>query len=129
MIVSVSKETPYVTAFSDGRNETLSDTTLDNGGGGAGFRPHDLLEAALACCLNISLRIYAEKHNIPLGETKVHVALDRSIPDRTIFEYKVELEGDLSEAQRKELTEQVTSCPVGQTLSKQISFRRLPAGS
>ena len=40
-----------------------SDNTPDKGGKGAGFRPHELLEAALACCMNMSVRMYAESHS------------------------------------------------------------------
>ena len=128
MIVGVGTESRYVTIFSDGRNEAKSDTTLDKGGSGAGFRPHDLLEAALACCLNISVRIYADKHNIPLSGIKVGVSLDRSDPEQTVFEYQVELQGDLTDEQRRELMEQTKSCPVGQTLSRNISFRCSTSG-
>lgn len=50
MIETESRSEPYATRFSDGVQEALADTTADKGGGGAGFRPHDLLEAALATC-------------------------------------------------------------------------------
>lgn len=124
MIVSTSTEIPYVTLFSDGRHEAKSDTTLENGGGGAGFRPHDMLEAALACCLNMSIRIYAEKREIPLTGARVKVTLHRDDPGRTVFKYQVELDGDLTAAQRTELMDLATACPVGRTLSAEISICR-----
>lgn len=124
MIVSTSTGIPYVTLFTDGRHEAKSDTTLENGGGGAGFRPHDMLEAALACCLNMSIRIYAEKREIPLTGARVKVTLHRDEPGRSVFKYRVDLEGDLTAAQRNELMEQATACPVGRTLSTEISICR-----
>lgn len=124
MIVSISGEKPYATIFTDGKNEAACDTTLDKGGGGSGFRPHDLLEAAFACCLNISLRMLADEHKIPLREAKVSVLLNREDPEQTIFEYAVELQGDLTEQQSRELMEQAASCPVSKTISKKISFCR-----
>lgn len=53
-------------------------TTPDKGGGNQGFRPHELLEAALATCMNIHLRMYAANHGIELGEVTTKVTLDRS---------------------------------------------------
>lgn len=126
MIVSKSGQKPFVTIFTDGKNEAVCDTTLDKGGSGSGFRPHDLLEAALACCLNMSLRMAADNHKIALREIKVSVLLNRDDPEQTIFEYGVELDGDLTEHQKRMLLELAGSCPVSKTISKKISFRRSP---
>ncbi len=122
MITSTSMETPYATIFTDGNREAVCDTALDKGGNGSGFRPHDLLEAAFACCLNMSLRMYADKYKIPLSQARVTVTLNRDNPEQTVFEYRVELRGDLTEEQRRKLFEQAEACPVKRTLSKQISF-------
>ncbi|MFZ0942719.1 MAG: OsmC family protein [Syntrophobacteraceae bacterium] len=124
MIVSTSGKEPYATIFTDGKSEAACDTTFDKGGGGSGFRPHDLLEAAFACCLNISLRMAADKHKIPLREAKVSVLLNRDDPEQTIFEYAVELQGDLTVQQSRELLKLAASCPVSRTMSKKISFCR-----
>jgi putative redox protein len=124
MIVSISGAKPYATIFTDGKREAACDTTLDKGGSDSGFRPHDLLEAAFACCLNISLRMLADKHKIPLREAKVSVLLNRDDPEQTVFEYAVELRGDLTAQQRRKLMELAGSCPVSRTISKKISFCR-----
>ncbi len=126
MIVSVSSKIPYVTVFGDGKNEAVCDTTPDKGGSGAGFRPVDLLEAAFACCLNVTIRKYADKHQIPLSETKVSVSLHRDDPKETVFEYAIELKGDLTPAQRQKLMKMEELCAVSQALAKPISFRSSP---
>ena len=124
MIVSVSAKTPYATIFTDGKREATCDTIPDKGGSGSGFRPLDLLEAAFACCLNITIRRYADKHKIPLAEAKVSVSLNRdNNPEQTVFEYGIELQGDLTAEQRQKLMELAALCTVKKTLSKQISFR------
>ena len=66
----------------------------------------------------------ADKHKIPLREAKVSVLLNREDPEQTIFEYAVELQGDLTAQQRRELMELAASCPVSETISKKISFCR-----
>jgi putative redox protein len=67
--------------------------------------------------------MYADKHQIPLSEAKVSVSLNRDNPEQTVFEYGVELQGDLTAAQRQKLMELAALCPVKRTLSKHISFR------
>ena len=52
MIVSTGNKDTYITKMSNHRNEIYSDTTESNGGSGQYFRPHDLIEAGFASCLN-----------------------------------------------------------------------------
>ncbi len=128
MITCVSKEPDFETVFTDGqRHEGSIDVPAEKGGGDSGFRPHDLLEAALAGCLNITLRKYAAGHNIPLAGATTWVSLNRQIPEETIFEYGLELQGLITEAQRQELIEAAAACAVHQTLSRKISFNCLSA--
>jgi putative redox protein len=48
MIEATSKSIRYQTQLTSGAHSALSDTTRDKGGRESGFRPHDLLEAAVA---------------------------------------------------------------------------------
>lgn len=43
--------------FTYGGQFSVSDTTPGKGGGNLGFRPHELLEAALAGYMNMTLRM------------------------------------------------------------------------
>ena len=123
MITCKSGNTRYKTLFSNGVHEAYADTTEDKGGGGTSFRPHDLLEAALASCLNMYVRMYADKHNIPLHGISTAVTLDRVSPAEVTFKYSIELDGPLSEEQRQRLLQVSKECPVRKTLSQKISFR------
>ena len=125
MIVSSSDESRYKTLFTNGSQKAFSDTTSDKGGADSGFRPHDLLEAALATCMNITLRWYADNHGIPLSGVTTEVRLNRGISGETIFEYKVKLDGPLTEEQRQILLNVAESSHVRRTLSKKISFHQL----
>jgi putative redox protein len=127
MIKCLSKESNFETFFTDDRHEGTIDAPADKGGGGAGFGPHELLEAALAGCLNITLRKYAASHNIPLAGATTWVSLNRQIPEETIFEYGLELQGPITAAQRQELIQAAAACAVHQTLSRKISFNCLSA--
>ena len=122
MIKANSKDTRYQTLFTNGKHSAISDTTRDKGGNESGFRPHDLLEAALASCINMTLRMYADQHGIPLSGVTTRVRLDRSNPEESVFEYEIEFLGSLAENDREHLLEIAEKCPVRQTLSKRIKF-------
>ena len=122
MIEAVSTSIPWQTDFSDGIHRALGDTTTDKGGGGGGFRPHDLLEAALACCVNMTIRMYAGHHAIALQGVHTKVSLDRSQPGQALFRYWVELEGELTAQDRERLLRAAQACPVRRTLSGGIDF-------
>jgi putative redox protein len=123
MIKAISEQPPYKTLFTNGKSVSFSDTTADKGGGGTGFRPHELLEAALASCMNMYLSMFAQEHSIPLSSISTTVILDRSMPNEVCFEYSVDLSGDLSETDRRRLLDEIKSCPLRQTLSKKVTFR------
>jgi putative redox protein len=126
MTTSRSEGAPYKTVFSDGIREAYADASVEKGGSNSGFGPHRLLEASVACCITIWLRMYADKHSIPLRGVTAKVSLNRETASETIFEYGVELEGPLNEDQRQDVLRQAKLCPVCQTLSRRISFHELP---
>ena len=107
----------YAATFSNGDYSAPADTTAEKGGGDAGFRPHDLLEAALATCLTMTLRMAADERGFPLETVSANVTLDRSAKDEVVFEYSIELQGELTDAQREELLEAAGGSSVRQTLS------------
>ena len=125
MIIASSEPQHFLTRFSNGKQTRSADTTPDKGGGDSGFRPHELLEAALATCMNMNLRMYAANHGIELGNVSTTVSLDRNSPLEAVFNYSIELSGQLDDEQRKKLLEIAETCPVRRTLSKKLTFRSL----
>lgn len=124
MIKSILKQPDYQTQFTNGNNVCISDTTIDKGGSDEGFRPHELLEAALANCMNISIRMFAREHSIPLSSISTMVTLDRSSSDEVCFKYSIKLPDNISEEDRQNLLKVVKSCPVRNTLLKKIRFKK-----
>jgi putative redox protein len=127
LITCFNKKVPFSAWFTNGKHEGHCDAPLEKGGGDAGFGPHELLEAALANCLNIYVRVYAASHDIPLAGIMTEVTLDRQTPGEAVFRYALELKGPLTEDQRWELIQAAQACPVHQTLAGKISFTCLPA--
>ena len=103
------------------------DMPAEKGGDGDGFRPHELLEAALASCMSMTVRIAAEKYGYPLEHVAVTVTLDRSDPEAFAFDYRLALSGDLTEAQRSRLERAAAQCPVSKTIAANPRLRPSPA--
>lgn len=122
MIRADSQPIKYQTEFTNGAHISTSDTTADKGGANLGFRPHELLEAALATCMNMTLRMAAEQYGIPLSSVSITVSLNRKEPKEPVFEYSVQFDGALSEAQKSQLLAAVEKCPVRNTLSQPLRF-------
>lgn len=122
MIIASCEAPAYRTKFSDGVHESFSDVTAKDGGQSAGFAPHQLLEAALATCINITVRMYADRHEIPLRGVTTNTGITRPQPGEVLFSYEVAFEGDLTEEQKQKLARAAQACPVRRTLSQNLRF-------
>ena len=56
-------------------HEVASDAPTTKGGGGMDFGAHELLEASLAACLNMAVRMHAHQKSIPLEHVSTRVTL------------------------------------------------------
>lgn len=122
MITTRSERENYRTAFANHSESAMADAPVNKGGSGAGFGPHELLEAAFATCISMAVRMKASELGLRIAEVTSSVRLERSAKDRVVFEYSVDIQGNLSEEQRAQLRLAADSCPVRQTLSKSIAF-------
>lgn len=119
MVRCSSHDDRWRCSVTNGEFEIVADTAK-SGGTGDGFRPHELLAAALSSCLNITARMAADENDIPLEGVTTTVDLQRS-PDRTEFAYTCEF-GAVSEREPGVLRDALSDCPVQRTLSKEVGF-------
>ncbi len=122
MITTRSLEAPFRTLATNGKLRIESDAAREGRGGGGGLRPHELLEAALAACMNISVRHRADDLGVPPVEVRTAVQLDRSRPGEAAYHFRFRVEGELTTAQRRVLEETARSCVLSQTLRRTVSL-------
>ena len=115
------------TAVIDGFRFTI-DAGEAEGGDGLGPNPTRLLEASLAACGSMTMRMYAERKGWPLTRGVVQVAPDPDAEGQDLHAVKhllktVTLDGDLSAEQRERLHEIADKCPVHRVLTNGVSVR------
>ena len=70
--------------------------------------------------MNMTIRMYADNHGIPLEGVTIKVTLDRNTIEQAIFKYEIEFVGDLEPLHAEQLLQAADSCPVRRTLSRAI---------
>ena len=117
-----------------GRHSALADEPESFGGTDTGPTPYDYLLAGLGACTSMTLRLYADRKNIPAARFAVRLKHDRihaedcetCAQDRTgqveIISREIRIDGDVSEEQRRKLLEIADKCPVHRTLEADIEI-------
>ena len=108
--------TSYRTAITSGPHELRADIAAPIGEGSAPG-PFDLLAAALASCVVMTVRMYAARKQWPLEAAEARVTLDHEEgKPATGGSLALTLLGPLSDDQRARLLEIAARCPVHRTL-------------
>ena len=121
----------YHTDIRAGRHGMIADEPKSVGGHDHGPTPYDLLLASLGACTSMTLRMYADRKKWPLqsvivrlNHKKQHtVDCQRCGEDGAKLDHidkRIELIGDLDDAQRQRLLQIAERCPVNRTLNKEV---------
>lgn len=112
----------YKTKVYAGGHFIYADEPEDIGGTDEGMTPGALLLASLGSCTAITIRMYADRKNIPLDQIKIHLAIvkEEEMSAATRITRNIEFLGELSSEQINKLTEIADKCPIHKILSNPI---------
>lgn len=112
----------------------LADEPLRSDGDDLGPTPYDLLLSGLGACTAMTIKLVAERENMPLEAVEVTLDHQRchsedcaqvgeGHPRLEVIERRIRLVGDLTEAQRARLLVIADKCPVHRTLESHPVIR------
>lgn len=113
--------TKYRVQLDNGRHLFGADEPVDKGGQDTAPAPDELLEASLASCTAITVRMYAERKQWALEQIDVAVNLERA-EGKTVFTRNITLKGNLDAEQKERLLQIAKVCPVSKTLTGSIEI-------
>lgn len=106
----------YRLALNNGRHEFFADEPVAMGGTDSAPAPDELLEAALASCTAITLRMYADRKQWAVQHIDVQVSLERK-EGITSFTRNISIKGEVDAEQKDRLLQIAKACPVSKTLA------------
>ncbi len=130
VVVGETGENMFAQAIAAGRHRLRADEPPRVGGGDTGPTPYGLLLAGLGACTSMTLRMYANRKQLPLERVVVRLRHDKiHAEDCAECETKegkidridrvIELTGDLDQGTRQRLLEIADKCPVHRTLESE----------
>ncbi len=123
VVVAENGQGRYQQEVRVGQHRLLADEPLSVGGGDAGPAPFDYVMAGLGACTSMTLRMYAERKELPLTGISVALSHEKITVDgkpRDRINREITLSGDLDAAQRQRLLEIAEKCPVHRALSQSL---------
>jgi putative redox protein len=112
----------YKTEVITDSHALIADEPLANGGKDLGPSPGDFLRTSLATCTAITLRMYANRKNLPIEKIEVKVHTEQ-VDGKTIFHSSLLIDGTIDEQQRKRLIQIANACPVHKMLTRPIEIQ------
>jgi putative redox protein len=134
VVVTETRAGKFQQIIRAGRNSLIADEPVNAGGLDSGPNPYDLLLASLGACTSMTLRLYADRKQLPLERVSVKLAHSRihaedcetcetkeGMIDR--IDKEITVEGPLDDDARTRLLEIAEKCPVNRTLKSEIDIR------
>ncbi|KIA96796.1 osmotically inducible protein OsmC [Flavobacterium sp. KMS] len=105
-------------------NIVIADEPQEMGGKNLGFSPSELLASALASCTLITLRMYIDRKQWNIAEINISVDFERNSEQNvSLLNRKIEITGNVDEAQKERLLKIANSCPIHKTLTNTIQIQ------
>ncbi|MEO1029759.1 MAG: alpha/beta fold hydrolase [Bacteroidota bacterium] len=126
-------EDNFTTSIQTKNHTLIADEPIDIGGSDFGPSPYEYLNAALAACTVMTLKMYAERKQWDLQEVFVYISHSRKHSDDLQVNVdkpkyldhiskKLKFVGNLDASQKERLKEIASRCPVHRTLESEVIF-------
>ena len=126
-------EDNFTTSIQTKNHTFIADEPASIGGSDFGPSPYEYLNAGLAACTAMTLKMYAERKKWDLKEVFVYLSHSRKHSDDLNVEVdkpkyldhiskKLKFVGDLDEKQKERLKEIASRCPVHKTIASEVIF-------
>ncbi|MCA5004371.1 OsmC family protein [Sphingobacterium bovistauri] len=121
VVASIGQVNYLTTIVADGK-EILGDEPESLGGENKGFNPYELLASSLAMCTAATLKMYAERKELNLGNIDVKVVVNHFTSDKSaVFKKYISFENKNIEGKdMKRLKAIAEACPINKLLSNEI---------
>lgn len=116
MVSSSIGQEQYRVTHSNGRHQFFADEPAEKGGKDTAPTPDELLEAALASCTLVTLRMYTDHKQWETGVINISVSLQREA-GKSIITRVLKFEKQITEEQKQRLIQVAKACPVSKTIS------------
>jgi putative redox protein len=128
-----SVEDNFTTTIQTKNHTFIADEPASIGGSDFGPSPYEYLNAALAACTVMTLKMYAERKQWDLQEVYVYISHSRKHSDDLQIEVdkpkyldhinkKLKFVGNLDASQKERLKEIASRCPVHKTIASEVIF-------
>lgn len=126
-------EDNFTTSIQTKNHAFIADEPASIGGSDFGPSPYEYLNAALAACTVMTLKMYAERKQWDLKEVFVYIShsrvhsndLDISVEKPNFLDHiskKIKFLGNLDNSQKERLKEIASRCPVHKTIASEVIF-------
>ena len=124
-------EDNFTTTIQTNNHRLIADEPANIGGNDFGPSPYEYLNASLAACTVMTLKMYAQRKQWDLQEVYVYISHSRKhVDDATDkkskyldhIDKKLKFVGNLDAKQKQRLKEISSRCPVHKTLASEVNF-------
>lgn len=126
-------ENNFTTQLQTKKHSFIADEPVSVGGDDFGPSPYEYLNAAIASCTVMTLKLYAERKKWDLQEVFVYISHAKKHSDELQLDVeepgyldhiskKLKFVGNLDDAQKKRLKEIASKCPVHKTVAGEVIF-------
>ncbi|WP_316766159.1 OsmC family protein [Pedobacter frigiditerrae] len=124
MITAITEldKSRFKTKVYAGGHLIYADEPTELGGTDEGMNPGALLLASLGSCTAITIRMYADRKEIPLDSIKIDLAIckEEEMSKETTISRQIEFFGPITAEQRERLLVIADKCPIHKLLTNPI---------